>query len=131
MNEQVKHFFRYQFPAIAWAVIIYLISSVPGSKIPKFAHLINDKIIHASIFFIFGLLVYRSLEPRVKPETFNWTRLFISIGAVIIYGLSDEFHQGFVPGRTEDILDATADSVGGICSGIVVYVQYKFREVKS
>lgn len=130
MNEQVKHFFRYKFPAIVWAVAIYLISSIPGSKLPKFAHHINDKIIHGSIFFIFGLLVYRALEPRVKPESFNWKRLTISIGAVILYGLSDEFHQGFVPGRTEDVLDATADSVGGICSGMVIYFQDKLRREK-
>ncbi|MEZ4273606.1 MAG: VanZ family protein [Myxococcota bacterium] len=30
----------------------------------------------------------------------------------ILYGLVDEFHQSFVPGRSPDLLDALADAAG-------------------
>ena len=121
MNEGLRHFLRYQLPAILWAVIIFVASSVPGTKLPGFFHLVNDKIIHASIFFLLGLLVYRALEPKVKPSSFDWRRLVIAISAVILYGISDEFHQGFVPGRTVDVVDALADSAGGVLSALIIW----------
>ena len=30
----------------------------------------------------------------------------------VLYGVSDEFHQSFVPGRTPDAADVLADAVG-------------------
>ncbi|HHB76440.1 MAG TPA: VanZ family protein, partial [Desulfobulbus sp.] len=30
----------------------------------------------------------------------------------LLYGVSDEWHQSFVPGRTPDILDIAADTFG-------------------
>jgi VanZ family protein len=112
-------------PAILWAAVIFVVSSIPGNKLPKFAHLINDKVIHVSIFFLLGILVYRALEPKVRPEGFDWRRLAIAISAVILYGLSDEFHQGFVPGRTVDVLDALADSLGGVLSAVIIWSNYR------
>jgi VanZ family protein len=36
-----------------------------------------------------------------------------------VYGASDEFHQRFVPGRTADVLDWLADSLGA-CAFVIV-----------
>ncbi len=74
------------------------------------------------IFFIFGLLVYRALAPRDPVEKIDWIRLMISVSAVVLYGISDEFHQGFVPGRSVDVRDALADAAGGLCSAVVIYL---------
>jgi len=30
----------------------------------------------------------------------------------VLYGVSDEFHQSFVPGRTPDVADVAADAAG-------------------
>ena len=122
MNSSPKHFFLYQFPALAWAAIIFIASSSPGPQMPQLAHLVNDKIIHASIYFVFGLLIYRAFATRENPDEFVWRRVIFSVVLVILYGVSDEFHQGFVPGRTKDILDASADAFGGLVSAVVVYL---------
>ena len=122
MNSVPKHFFHYQFPALAWAAIIFIASSIPGPQLPKLAHMVNDKIIHAGIYLVFGLLIYRAFAPRGNPDEFVWRRVIFSVALVIIYGVSDEFHQGFVPGRTKDILDASADACGGLISALVVYL---------
>ena len=122
MNPGVRHFFRYQMPAIVWASVIFFGSSIPGTKLPSFAHFINDKVIHASIFFLLGILVYRALEPKVKHQGLDWRRLFIAISAVVLYGISDEFHQGFVPGRSVDYRDALADSLGGVLSALLIWL---------
>jgi VanZ family protein len=33
--------------------------------------------------------------------------------AVVAFGISDEWHQSFVPGRSADVLDVLADAAGG------------------
>ncbi len=120
MTEAARHFLRFRSPAILWALVIFTASSIPASDLPRIAHLVNDKIIHAVLYFILGLLIYRALEPRRTPPRFNWSRLVISVAAVVCYGISDEFHQHFVPGRSVDILDATADTAGGIVAALAI-----------
>jgi VanZ family protein len=125
--SKFEHFLRYQSPAVAWALLIFILSSIPGTKLPEIAHEINDKIEHASVYFIFGLLIYRAIEPRNNLHHFSWMRLIVSIGIVILYGITDEIHQGFVPGRTEDVLDAAADTTGGFLSAVVMYIVERRR----
>ncbi len=122
MNGLWRHFIRYQLPALLWAVVIFVASSIPSSRLPKFALTLNDRFVHGAIFFIFGLLVYRALARRIPVERIDRMRLLISVSAVILYGISDEFHQGFVPGRSFDVRDTLADAAGGICSAIVIYL---------
>ena len=120
MIRLLNHFFRYQFPAVLWAGFIYWISSIPSHRLPKFAHLFNDKIAHAGTFFVLGLLIYRAIGPEHPSKAVRWQRLVMAVIAVVIYGFFDEFHQGFVAGRSVDVLDAIADAVGGLLAAIVI-----------
>jgi VanZ family protein len=127
-----QHFLSNQLPALLWAGVIFVASSIPASRLPPIAFKLNDKLIHASIYFVFGLLVYRALLPRQEgARGFRWKRLLLAVGAVILYGISDEFHQKFVPGRTEDILDAAADSAGGILAAVAVYISAFRKGIKT
>jgi VanZ family protein len=128
--KSFEHFVRYQLPAIAWAAAIFLVSSIPGSKLPSIAHFINDKLLHCTEYFVFGLLIYRALEPRKNRNKFSWMRLVIPVVVVILFALTDEYHQGFVPGRTEDLLDALADTLGGILSASLMYIIEKRRVLR-
>ena len=122
MTDSVKHFFRYQFPAILWAIIIYIASSIPAKKLPKIALQINDKVIHIGIFFVFGLLVYRALEPRIPSLTLSWKRIGTAVTVATFYGLTDELHQGLVPGRTLDIKDISADAFGALLAALIIFL---------
>ncbi len=127
MNKKLNHIFRYQFPAVLWAVMIFIASSIPAKYLPSQAFFGFDKIVHITLFFIFGLLVYRALEPINGSGQINFARLFFPIAVVIFYGIMDEIHQGSVPGRTLDAYDALADTVGGLLAGILIY--YKRRRI--
>jgi VanZ family protein len=52
--------------------------------------------------------------------------VLVAILITSAYGASDEFHQWFVPNRSCDVWDWTADTIGGIL-GIVVYIAYESR----
>ena len=52
------------------------------------------------------------------------------LGAIVIstlYGVSDEYHQMFVPGRTFDVLDIVADAIGSVAGAIAVGSWSKIR----
>jgi VanZ family protein len=42
----------------------------------------------------------------------TWTAGLAAIALATMYGVSDEFHQSFVPGRSPDRFDVVADCVG-------------------
>lgn len=62
-----------------------------------------DKVAHFSVFGLLGTLVARALPKR------RWWW-----GAVLAatYGLADEFRQSFTPGRSVEVADWLADTVG-------------------
>lgn len=119
---------KYQFPALLWAFVIFIVSSIPSTSLPNLSFLHYDKLIHGTIFFVLGLLIYRALEPLNGEVTFNWQRALIVVLSVIIYGASDEFHQGFVPGREKDLRDLSADAIGGLCSVLLMYIVSKWKQ---
>lgn len=121
MNKILNHILRHQIPALLWAIIIYIASSIPAKYLPHPTFFAFDKIVHIALFFIFGILVYRALEPFNGPGNLNLARIFFSIAIVILYGILDEIHQGSVPGRTLDTYDALADTIGGLLAGIVIF----------
>lgn len=121
----LSHFVRYRLPALAWALLIFLGSSIPSSKFPNLKIFDFDKLIHITIFFVFGLLVYRASTPRNGGTVFRWKRALIAIGVVVLYGAFDEIHQSFVPGRSLDKWDLLADSIGGCFAAIVIFARHR------
>ena len=59
---------------------------------------------HAAAYFVLGIFARKA-----APDAPFW----IILSFVALYGLSDEIHQYFVPGRVCDILDLAADVTGG------------------
>ena len=95
--------------AIAWAGVIFFLSSQPGTDTPPlFPHM--DKLLHALAFGILGFLVLGGIKPGEHGHTRSqlWIAVFIA-GA---YGVLDEVHQRYVPGRMPDVFDVLADLVG-------------------
>lgn len=85
-----------------------------------------DKLIHLTLYAILGttVLFAQSSETRKKPlKSGLWV-----VAVVTLYGISDEFHQSFVPGRQPDILDLAADSFGAVLVSLFWY--FKQRLVK-
>lgn len=107
---------KYKFatiaPVVALALAIFIESS--QSKIPFLdASIVGmDKVLHFLAFFMFGVFLQLAIYGNMKGR--RLALLVILLGAV--FGLSDEFHQSFVPGRDADIFDLIADIAGVISS---------------
>ncbi len=86
-----------------------------------------DKMIHGTIFFFFGLFIYRAFNIFWSGISYSWARAFFTVVTVTIYGMLDEFHQHFVSGRTPDAWDATADTLGGVVAILLIYFLDKLK----
>lgn len=98
---------------VMYMVLIFSMSSLHNIQQPgpldNFPSV--DKIEHASEYFVLGLLLALCFQrtPSIGPDWQAWA-LVLLIGT--IYGISDEFHQSFVSGRSSDLLDLLADTAG-------------------
>lgn len=98
-------------PAIAVASGIFIVSSIPQSALPPLQFDFIDKILHFAAFLIFGLSLIIAFYPEHRNQSsFKSVVLILIIG--LLYSAIDEFHQLFVPGRSCDIFDWIADSIG-------------------
>ncbi|MGL5595114.1 MAG: VanZ family protein [Cetobacterium sp.] len=68
---------------------------------------------HFFIYMVLGMSLLLSREKAGKREILE------VVGFVMLYAISDEFHQSFIPGRGASFIDACIDTLGGI-SGILV-----------
>lgn len=98
-------------PPIIWAGVIFSFSSLsitPTSEI-FWKDFIIKKTAHIVEYAIFALLVYRALVGSGVAKTKS---LVLSILLSTLYGVTDEIHQGFTPGREPKVRDVMIDSLG-------------------
>ena len=121
---------------ILWALIIFLLCTLPGKEIPhiSFLEILNfDKFVHAGIFFVLILLTIRGFLVQTKFFVVQHSAKFIALLICVIYGGLLEIMQAkFCEGRTADILDFIANSFGSIV-GLLMYnwIEKKFLQKKT
>lgn len=129
-------------PVIAWMTMIFLFSaqdadnSSQTSSLPAeiLARLFNPdfdqcseayrnmvldrcqfivrKLAHFSVYTVLGMLTYNAFR-GLERLSFRLT-LFFSALLCLLYAISDEFHQSFVPGRSCQLRDVLIDFLGTV-----------------
>lgn len=92
------------------------------------AEKIIRKLAHFSIYTVVGFLMM-ALMSTYNAKTI--IRVSISFGIGVIYAISDEIHQYFIPGRSGRVFDVIIDSFGvltGIC--IIMIILYIITRIK-
>jgi VanZ family protein len=119
-----RHGLVYGVPVIVYAGLIFLLSSV--SKLPEEVSFINgvDKWAHCIEYYFFGFLIYRWLINK-RSRFIRKNAFFFTILIGICFGLSDEWHQSYVPGRDATIGDVLADSLGIIAAAVTYHTTIK------
>jgi VanZ family protein len=93
------------------------------------ADLLIRKLAHLSEYFIFGIMVSYVLRKRSGLTTVNQISLAIPFG--IVYAISDEWHQSFVPSRTASTMDVLLDTLGFICGSFCFYTSVSIWQAKT
>jgi VanZ family protein len=90
-------------------LIFYLSSQRMPDDMPGFDHM--DLLIHFLIYGVLALLALRMFLIE-KSEYVKKNAFFFSFVFTVLYGISDELHQKFVPSRHMSLLDLAADALG-------------------
>jgi VanZ family protein len=100
-------------PAAFWAVVLFFLSETqPDSDLAWLA--INDKVIHLGLYFVLG----GTLSWGGWKASWNFPVLLLLLG--VAYGVLDEWHQSFVPGRDPSLGDVLADTAGVILGFFII-----------
>ncbi|PLS04277.1 VanZ family protein [Neobacillus cucumis] len=124
--------------AILWMAVIFTFTQVPYStgentsdgiqKLLVFLHIngldhaavdqlnfLVRKLTHITVFGFLAFLLFKSLEAYRFAYIFSWI-------LTVVYAMTDEYHQSFMPGRTASIKDVFLfDGVGAFLVLLLTY----------
>ncbi|WP_353894477.1 VanZ family protein [Proteinivorax hydrogeniformans] len=72
-------------------------------------HLLVRKGAHFFVYFVLGILVVNAFNVSGFSQAKS---IYLSFAICVIYAISDEVHQLFVPGRSGEVTDVIIDSIG-------------------
>ena len=128
---------------ILWAVLIFSLSHQPVAQssqlsvgitevivenvekvspnvefnIGNFHHIVR-KNAHFFLYLVFSFLVMNALR---RSGMYGYRMIGLSLFVCVLYAISDEVHQLFVPGRGAQVKDVLIDSAGAIV-GVGLYL---------
>ncbi len=103
--------------ALAWMGLIFYLSHQPSLPTPALFEG-QDKLFHALVYALLASL-YLGVLPtaRLALQPRRWITIMALLAT--LYGLSDEFHQSFIPGRSAEVLDLLADAAGALLGSAI------------
>lgn len=129
MTRNKRSFLYYHLPAILYAMLIFYVSGLRDISPPSLGVGWDDKLYHFGEYFVFSLLIHIALRYYNRARIRD--NIYI-IGAIVsvVFAVTDEIHQYFVPGRESSILDLFADSLGAVLAQIVLWRFFKSRRTQ-
>jgi VanZ family protein len=146
-NSPLPQWLRVWWPALVWACVIFTMSTdtfsaehtgwvlepvfrwlFPALTAGQFdlIHFCIRKSAHFTEYFIFAVLLYRSVRGWHQGWRWSWGLIALSIAAV--YSALDEIHQAFVASRHASAYDSLLDSFGAFVAIAVLWVWFRTRK---
>lgn len=129
---------------LAWAVFIFFMSANTGDSlsggegivsqifqwlkdvqaglVPPGVDVVNP-VAHFCEYMVFGALLTNAWRTRLDLPWATWS----AVVCASLYGISDEIHQIFVPGRTADPVDWLVDTCGAALGALILYAVLRYR----
>ncbi len=115
--------------ALAWAGLLFWESSQPDPFpfVPR-GILSHDKLLHFGAYAVLGALLFGTIA-RTRLRTGHAIAIVALAGA--LYGVTDEWHQRYVPNRQADPADVAADTIGALAGAAVAAVILRGRMARA
>jgi len=103
--------------ALSWMGLLFYLSHQPSLPTPSLFSG-QDKLIHAVVY---GALAAMLLAAQpLRGGQYSWRQIGTSVLIASLYGASDELHQYFVPGRSAEVGDWIADTLGALIAALAI-----------
>lgn len=117
-------------PLIIYWIILFTLTSLPTGLAIETKD-ISDKFLHFGAYGLLSVLLYLNLYFQDKIEVLNKFPATFTVLIASIYGLLDEIHQMFVPGRSAEFLDWLADFSGSLMAVLITgYLTRRLKEIE-
>ena len=101
---------KWWLPVIAWAGLIFYLSSIPGLSTGLEYDTPIRKTAHVMEYLFLTFLLYRAFKGTFQLDPLSL--VFYPAILSFFYAASDEFHQTFVPHRHGAFSDVLIDGIG-------------------
>ena len=103
--------------ALYWP-LLFVLSHIPIPRVVQEAE-VSDKSLHFLAYLILTFLLWVAVSSDHKV---NWRRAkpWLVLFVIVVYGILDEWLQGYVAGRSCDVQDFFSDLAGAL-SGLILF----------
>jgi VanZ family protein len=112
---------RRWLPPLVWAGVIIFATSMPSELVPAQVSSF-DKVAHFGMYAILAWLLAR----HGTEVAGRWVAMVLAIIVASGFGAVDEWHQQYIPGRSTELADWQADTLGAAV-GALVYAVFSRR----
>jgi VanZ family protein len=147
----VKHLFLYWLPVLLWMSVIFSFSTDAGATrhtsrfigplLRWFHPGISDqgvrgvqsvvrKTAHLAEYGVLAVLLWRARRKPVRGDTQPWLRsdALFALGLAVLFAVTDEWHQSFVPSRQGQLSDVLLDSCGAALGLLALWLAGRWRK---
>jgi VanZ family protein len=148
---KLRVFLKYWLPIVLWFSLIFIASGDTNSAqrssriIGPLMHwlfpempeesvghvvLFARKCAHLTVFGILALLYWRAFRKPIKrdPRPWSWIEARNALLGVVVYAITDELHQAFVPNRQASPTDVLIDTIGGLLGLLALWTWGRWRK---
>lgn len=97
--------------SVLWMGVIFGFSSLPGSSVPGGL----GAYAHFGVYAVLGALLFLAFAHETVPGR----AVAYAVLTASLYGVTDELHQAFVPGRVPDAADWGMDTLGALAGALI------------
>ena len=124
-ENKLSPFLKLWGPVCIWSLLIFILSNQPNLTLNLPNEFIIRKLTHAVEYTVLTLLFFRALYNSIKKpsiSTINFKKycFVLSFIIVLLFSISDEFHQTFIQGRYGSPYDVMIDSIGMMFAGLIL-----------
>ena len=113
-------------PVAAWMALIFSVSAMSA---PPGARLAPDWATHALVYAALAALLARALAGGVRRAAL--ATLLLAASLATVYGVTDEWHQMYVPQRQSEVRDVVNDMIGAAIGAAVFGALARLRPVRA
>jgi VanZ family protein len=103
---------------LAWMGLIFALSHRSTLPTPKGMVNVTSVTGHFTVYFVLAILLWTVLGLFPISSTARYVGAWV---LAALYGVSDEWHQSFIPGRYPDVFDVITDGIGAACGLLLVW----------
>ncbi len=115
---------------LLWMTVIFSFSTLPGKETasaPTLGYYLERKGAHVFEYAVLMLLSFRYLKLSYVRESFGRV-LSLAAAFSLMYAVTDELHQFFVPFRGARMSDVLIDGLGIFLAGLVLFLWEKNKK---